>query len=85
MPAKMAARRTEMKVKKAEKVASLDRALKVLGSEQSQERTVQMAEKPTVQTAPLDMVLRYFAPVRTWRPWSCQLGFADFTFWLEHT
>ena len=74
-----------MKVKKAEKVASLDRVLKVRGSEQSQESTVQMAEKPTVQTAPLDMVLRYFAPVKTWRPWNYQIGFAEFIVWLEHT
>ena len=44
MPAKMAARRTETKVKKAEKVASLDKVLKVRGSEQTQESTVQMAE-----------------------------------------
>ena len=74
-----------MKVKNAEKVAILDRVLKVLGSEQTQESTVQMAEKPTVQTALLDMVLRYFAPVKTWRPWNYQMGFADFTIWLEHT
>lgn len=74
-----------MKVKKAEKVASLDRVLKVRGSEQTQESRVQMAEKPTVQTAPSDMVLRYFAPVKTWRPWNHQMGFAEFTVWLEHT
>ena len=67
-----------MKVKKAEKVAILDRVLKVLGSEQTQESTVQMAEKPTVQTALLDMVLRYFAPVKTWRPWNYQMGFCRF-------
>ena len=67
-PAKTAARSTEMKVKNAERVASLDRVSKVLGREHTQESTAQIAENPTVQTAPLLMVFRYFAPVKTWSP-----------------
>ena len=68
MPAKMAARRTETKVKKAERVASLESVLNVLGSEQTKEMTAKMAAKPTVHTLWLVIVLRYLAPVKTWRP-----------------
>ena len=68
MPAKTAARSTEMNVKKADRVASLDRVSKVLGSEQKKERTAQIAEKPTVHTAPPLMVFKYLAPIKTWRP-----------------
>ena len=50
IPAKIAARRTEMKVKKAEAVASLESVSNVRGKEQIQEMTVMMAEKPIVQT-----------------------------------
>ena len=72
IPAKMAANRTETKVKKAERVASLERVSNVRGREQKKERTAQIAEKPTVHTAWPLMVFRYLAPVRTWRPWACQ-------------
>ena len=68
MPAKIAARRTEINVKKAEKVASFERVSKVRGKEQSQDMTAMMTEKLIVQRPPLLMVLRYLAPVRTWRP-----------------
>lgn len=51
-----------MNVKKADAVASLERAEKVRGMEQSHEMTAMMAENPTVQTLWLVMVLRYFAP-----------------------
>lgn len=54
-----------MKVKNAERVASLERVSNVLGREQTSERTAQMAEKPTVQTAPPLIVFRYLAPVKT--------------------
>lgn len=49
MPAKIVARRTETKVKKAEKVASRARALNVRGNEQIQEIMAAMAENPMVQ------------------------------------
>lgn len=68
IPAKMAARSTETNVKNADSVASFERVSNVLGSEQKNEMTAQIAEKPTVQTAPPVMVFRYLAPVRTWRP-----------------
>lgn len=68
MPAKMAARRTEMNVKNAERVASFDRVLNVLGSEQTKEMTAKMAEKPTVHMLWPVIVLRYLAPTKTWRP-----------------
>ena len=61
-----------MKVKNAETVASFDRVSKVLGREQNHERTAQIAENPTVQTAPLVMVFKYLAPVKTWSPCSNQ-------------
>jgi hypothetical protein len=64
----MAAKRTEMNVKTAERVASFDRVSNVLGREQKKERTAQIAEKPTVHTAPPLMVFRYLAPIKTWRP-----------------
>lgn len=50
-PAKIAARMTLTKVKKAERVASLERVSKVRGSEQTNEMSAPMAAKPTVQTA----------------------------------
>lgn len=61
----MAARRTETKVKKAESVASFERVSNVRGKEQRKEMTAMMAENPTVQTPPLVMVFKYFAPVKT--------------------
>ena len=48
MPAKMAARRTDMKVKKAEAVPSFERALKVLGREQNQHIRTAIIEKTMV-------------------------------------
>ena len=45
----MVASRTETKVKNADSVAILERALNVLGTEQIHEITATMAEKPTVQ------------------------------------
>ncbi len=59
-----------MNVKNAETVASLDKVSNVLGKEQTQERTAQMAENPTVQTAPPLIVFKYLAPVKTWSPCS---------------
>jgi len=44
----MAANRTEIKVKKADAVASLERALNVLGREQNQQMRVAMTAKTTV-------------------------------------
>lgn len=61
-----------MKVKNAESVASFDKVSKVLGREQTHERTAQIAENPTVHTAPLLMVFRYLAPVKTWSPYDSQ-------------
>lgn len=57
-----------MKVKNADRVASLERVSNVLGREQKNERTAQIAEKPTVQTALLLIVFRYLAPIKTWSP-----------------
>lgn len=57
-PANAAARMTETNVKKAEAVASFDKALKVRGIEQSQDTAAPIAEKPTVQTLWLLIVLR---------------------------
>ena len=48
MPAKMVARSTDRKVKKAETVASLASALKVRGSEHTHETIAIIAEKPMV-------------------------------------
>jgi len=60
---------TETKVKNAERVASLERASKVRGREHMNDITAITAEKPTVQISWLVIVLRYLAPVRTWRAW----------------
>ena len=59
-----------MNVKNAESVASLERVSKVLGNEQIQVMTVIMAENPMVQTEWLVIVFKYFAPVKTWRPYN---------------
>ena len=50
-----------MKVKKADRVANLDKVSNVRGSEQSQETIIMIAENPTVQTpdVPSVIVLRY--------------------------
>ena len=69
MPAKMAARRTEMKVKKADAVPSLERVEKVRGVEKKKQIMAEMREKTTVHWLWFVMVLRYLAEVRTWRPW----------------
>ena len=67
-PLKAAARMTETKVNRAEAVAPLERAPKVRGSEQIQETTATIAEKPMVQTECPVMVLRYFAPTKQCNP-----------------
>src|SRR4051812_35335847 len=67
-PAKTAARMTEMKVKNADKVATLDRVLNVRGSEKIHEMMATISENTTVQTAPLDIVFRYSAPTTQCRP-----------------
>ena len=59
-----------MKVKRADAVAIFDSVSNVRGREQKKEITAVMAPKPTVQTAPFVMVLRYSAPIRTWSAWS---------------
>ena len=70
-----------MNVKKAESVASFERVSNVLGKEQKKHMTAMMAEKPTVQTLPLVIVLRYLAPVITCRPWRCQ---TNLTWRVQH-
>jgi hypothetical protein len=67
--ANTAARMTEMKVKNAERVATLDSVLNVRGSEKIQEMIATMNEKTTVHTAPLDIVFKYSAPTTQCRPW----------------
>ena len=64
----MVASKTETKVKKAENVAIVASALNVRGSEQNQETTATIALKPMVQSPWLDMVFKYLAPVRQWKP-----------------
>ena len=68
MPAKIVAKMTEMNVKNAEKVAMVARALKVRGSEQIHDTTATIALNAMVQMPWLDMVLRYLAPVKQWKP-----------------
>lgn len=68
MPAKMAARSTEMKVKNAEAVASRESALKVRGSEQNQQIIVAITANTTVHWLWFVMVFKYLALTRTWRP-----------------
>ena len=48
MPAKIVARRTEMNVKNAEAVPSFERALKVLGKEQTQQMIAAITANTTV-------------------------------------
>ena len=69
MAAKMIASSTEMNVKNADAVASLESVSKVLGNEEIKEMIVMIAEKPIVHIEWFVMVFKYFAPVRTWRPW----------------
>ena len=68
IPAKIVANMTEMNVKNAEKVAIVASAEKVRGSEQIHDTMATMALNAMVQRPPLDMVLRYLAPVRQWKP-----------------
>lgn len=65
----MVASSTEMNVKKAEAVPSKARVLKVRGIEAKKHITATIALNPMVQTECPVMVLRYFAPVKTCRPW----------------
>lgn len=68
----MVARMTETNVNRAEAAPSFERALNVRGREHIQQRANMRIEKLTVRH-PIEseavMVLRYFAPTRTWRPW----------------
>lgn len=69
MPAKMAARRTERNVKRADTVASLERALKVRGREQNQQIIVAITANTIVHWLWLVMVFRYFVETKMCRPW----------------
>ena len=69
MPAKIAANRTEMKVKKADPVPNFERALKVLGSEKIQQTIVAITAKTMVHSLWFVIVLRYLALVRTCKPY----------------
>lgn len=69
IPAKIVASRTDTKVKKADPAANLASVLKVRGKEQIQEMTATIALKPTVHMLWFVMVLRYFEPVKQWKPW----------------
>ena len=66
--AKIVASRTEIKVKNADAAASFARVLNVRGKELTHDTTATMALKPTVQSPWLLIVLRYFDPVRQWKP-----------------
>jgi len=68
MPEKIVARSTEMKVKKAERSASVERPANVRGNEQIQQIMAETMEKTTVHWLWFVMVLRYFAVTRTCRP-----------------
>jgi len=68
MPAKIVAKMTETKVKNAENVAIVASALKVRGSEQAHDTMATIALNAIVQIPWLDMVLRYLAPVKQWKP-----------------
>lgn len=70
MAAKIVAKRTLMKVKIAETVASLDSVEKVRGREQMKATIAIIAENPIVHTLPGATVLRYFEPTRQWKPFS---------------
>ena len=58
-----------MKVKRAEKVASLDNAENVRGREQKKAMIATIAENPIVQTLPGATVFKYLAPTKQWKPW----------------
>jgi len=66
--AKIVARSTEMKVKKAERVAAIDSVSNVRGNEKTQEITAATTVQTMVQVPPPVIVLRYFAPTKQWRP-----------------
>lgn len=68
MPAKMVARSTLIKVKKADAVASRERAENVRGSEQKKAITAMIAEYPIVQTWPGATVFKYLEPTKQWKP-----------------
>lgn len=77
IPAKIAAKRTEMNVKKADPVPNFDKALKVLGSENTQQMIVAMTAKTTVHSLWLVIVLRYLALVSTCRPYDILTKWKD--------
>jgi hypothetical protein len=57
-----------MKVKNADPVPNLERALKVLGREQTQQIRVAITAKTTVHSLWLVIVLRYLALTSTCKP-----------------
>jgi predicted regulator of amino acid metabolism with ACT domain len=68
IPEKIAAKMTEMKVKRAEKVATFAKVEKVLGSEAKNEIAAVMAENPIVQSPWPVIVFHHLAPTRQCRP-----------------
>lgn len=68
MPAKTAAKKTEIKVKKADKVASLESVSDVLGKEHKKDINAMIAENAAVHNPPLLIVFKYLAPIKTCRP-----------------
>lgn len=67
MAEKIAASKTEMNVKNAEKVASLARAEKVLGSEKKKQMIAPITANTTVHWLCPVMVFKYSEVTSTWR------------------
>ena len=76
MAAKTMANSTEMKVNSAEKVATLERASKVRGSEKRKDTTIATTEKAIVQAPWLVTVLSHSAPIKTCKPYKERLEYA---------
>jgi hypothetical protein len=70
MAVKMTANITEMKVKSAEKVATLDSVLKVRGSEKTKDTTAVMKENVMVHVPWLEIVLSHSAPTKQCKPYN---------------
>ena len=66
-----------MNVKKADPVPNFDKALKVLGSENTQQMIVAMTAKTMVHSLWLVIVLRYLALVSTCRPYDILTKWKD--------
>ena len=64
----MAARITETNVKNADKLATLDKVLKVRGSEKTSEMAAVTTTHTMLQVGWPATVLRYVAPVKQCRP-----------------